>query len=66
VKYSWKQTDTRNILGKISPVYMGFRFYDKKNKITGTVKEINENPGQLLLNIITEKNNSILIPFIPI
>ncbi|HOP58959.1 MAG TPA: ribosome maturation factor RimM [Bacteroidales bacterium] len=50
---------------EITPSLQGFRFYDKKNKITGTVKEIIENPGQRLLNIITEKNTSILIPFHP-
>jgi 16S rRNA processing protein RimM len=56
----YKKYSVENISG-----LQGFRFYDKKNKITGTVKEIIENPGQLLLNIITEKNNSILIPFHP-
>jgi|WetSurMetagenome_2_1015567.scaffolds.fasta_scaffold00006_162 16S rRNA processing protein RimM len=33
------------------------------NTIIGTIKEVIENPGQLLLNISTPDNKEILIPF---
>ncbi len=40
----------------------GYRIYTLYNELLGTIQEIIENPGQLLLSILPEEGNNILIP----
>jgi 16S rRNA processing protein RimM len=41
----------------------GYKVFMQDEKLLGSIKEVIQNPGQLLLNIISTENNEILIPF---
>jgi 16S rRNA processing protein RimM len=41
----------------------GYEVYSNEHDLLGSINEIIENPGQLLLNIRSPKNKEILIPF---
>ena len=42
---------------------VGFRVLIRGNELLGSVSEVISNPGQWLLNIVSEKDKDILIPF---
>jgi 16S rRNA processing protein RimM len=41
----------------------GYKVFMQDEKLLGSIKEVIQNPGQWLLNIISTENNEILIPF---
>jgi 16S rRNA processing protein RimM len=41
----------------------GYKVLIQDNQLLGIIKEVIQNPGQSLLNIISSKNKEILIPF---
>jgi 16S rRNA processing protein RimM len=41
----------------------GFKVADQDNTIIGKIREIITNPGQLLLEIVTDSNEEFLLPF---
>jgi len=41
----------------------GYQVRTSENDLVGTISEVIENPGQILLNIQTSRNKKILIPF---
>ena len=41
----------------------GYQVRTSENDLVGTISEVIENPGQVLLNIQTSRNKMILIPF---
>lgn len=42
---------------------IGYTLLDKDKRLSGTIKEIIENPGQLLLKVQTRSRKELLIPF---
>ncbi len=49
--------------GKDIRNFIGFKVYSFDNKRIGTIEELFENPGQILINVSTDKGKKILIPF---
>lgn len=42
---------------------IGFKIFSSENKKIGIIKDLTENPGQILLNVDTGDDREILIPF---
>jgi len=49
--------------GKSSQSFKGYKVYDGAGKFTATVRDIVNNPGQILLLVDTAEGKEILIPF---
>ena len=56
---SGKPDNDRNDLNQLT----GHQVRTSENDLVGTISEVIENPGQVLLNIQTSRNKMILIPF---
>lgn len=41
----------------------GYKIFLPENTLLGTIRSVIENPGQLLLSVVTESGREILIPF---
>lgn len=49
-------------LKPLIPSIEGFRIFDRDNDLIGTVREVIDNPGQLMLDVVSPSNRQILIP----
>jgi 16S rRNA processing protein RimM len=53
----------RELNSNLQQKILGFEIMSTENQLIGSVVKITENPGQLLLTVVSDSGNEILIPF---